>query len=395
MKVLIIHNRYQIAGGEDGVVQTEKSLLEANGHAVTLLETNNDRIKTRIDKIRTAVNTVYSYSAKEQVKRYIRESGAEVVHVHNFFPTLSPSVYYACHEAGVPVVQTLHNYRFFCATYSFFREGKVCENCLHQPFPVSSIVHKCYRNSRMGTGAVAMMQFVHRQIGTWKRVVDRYIAPTEFVRQKFIEAGLPATKIIVKPNFLHTDPGIGQGRGRYALFVGRLSPEKGVETLLQAWQRLGEKIPLKIVGEGPLSEQVAQHSQQVVGIDWLGKLTRPEVIDLMKNAHALIFPSLWYEAFPLVIVEAYASGLPVIASNLGSQSSLIQHQKTGLHFSPGNIDDLVRQVEWSLNHPSEMATMRQATRAEFEMKYTAEQNYAILMDAYKKTIQDYCCSISN
>ena len=388
MRVLILHNRYQIAGGEDGVVRAEKALLEAYGHSVDLLEINNDDITSFIDKAKTALGTIYSFSSKKLLSKAISGFSPDVVHVHNFFPKLSPSIYFACKALNVPVVQTLHNYRFFCANYSFFREGKVCENCLHESFPISGVVHKCYKSSTVGTAIVSTMQFVHRQIGTWNHMVDRYIAPTEFVLEKFIEAGLPRRKFVIKPNFLESDPGIGQGTGKYALFVGRLVPEKGIGTLLKAWQELGSTLPLKIVGEGPLEDQVGQACDQSSGIEWLGKLPRDNVIKLMKDAHALIFPSLWYEVFPLVIVESYAIGLPIISSKIGSQSSLIQHQRTGLHFEPGSVNDLISQVEWSLENPTKMTSMRQFSRQEYESKYTANQNYEMLMNIYGSVIKD-------
>jgi glycosyltransferase involved in cell wall biosynthesis len=388
MKILILHNQYQIAGGEDGVVHIEKALLEAYGHSVSLLEVNNDSINSLLDKAKTAFGTIYSYASERLVSRAIAKFSPDIVHVHNFFPKLSPSVYFACKKLNVPVVQTLHNYRLFCATYSFYRDGKVCEDCLHKTFPWPGIVHGCYRGSKVGTAAVATMQFTHRIFGTWNKLVDCYITPTEFVRQKFIEAGLPESKLFVKPNFLAPDPGCGQGTGGYALFVGRLSPEKGIDTLLRAWQRIGKKMPLKIVGEGPLTNQVVAASDASESIEWLGKLPKSEVIALMKDAHLLIFPSLWDEVFGLVVVEAYAVGLPVIASNIGSLSSLIKHQKTGLHFRPGDAKDLADQVFWVLNHTDEVSSMKAAARKEFENQYTAEENYKILMNTYTKVLQN-------
>ncbi len=383
-RVLLLHNRYQIAGGEDVVVQTEKALLEANDHPVALLETNNDDIASPLEKAKAATNAIYSYSSKQWVRAEIASFLPDVVHVHNFFPLLSPSVYYACREAGVPVVQTLHNYRLLCPDVYFFREGKVCEDCLGKFFPWPAIVHGCYHGSRAGTAVVATMLSTHRALQTWTKMVDVYIALTEFARQKFIQGGLPANKIVVKPNFIHPDPREGEGQGRYALFVGRLSPEKGLETLLKAWEKIGERMPLKIVGEGSLANVVAEASQKLLGVEWLGKQPKEQVLALMKEAQVLVFPSMWYEGFPLVIVEAYAVGLPVIASDLGSPSLLIDQGRTGLHFRPGDSEDLVAKVEWALTHSTELAQMRREARAEFEAKYTAQQNYQMLMDIYER-----------
>jgi glycosyltransferase involved in cell wall biosynthesis len=217
-------------------------------------------------------------------------------------------------------------------------------------------------------------------------MVDVYIALTEFAQQKFIQGGLPVEKIVVKPNFVYPAPSPGEGQGGYALFVGRLSPEKGIDTLLAAWERLGRKVPLKIVGDGPLALQVDKAAQQVPGVEWLGRLPKTQVLALMKNAQILLFPSLWYEGFPMVIAEAFAVGLPVVASELGSMSSLITPGHTGLHFHPGNPEDLATKVEWVLTHPAELNQMRREARAEFEAKYTAEQNYQMLMAIYERVV---------
>ena len=386
MRVLLLHNRYQIAGGEDVVVQTEKALLEANGHCVTLVETNNDNIVGPLEKAKAAANAIYSHSSKQSVRAEVASFSPDLVHVHNFFPLLSPSLYYACREAGVPVVQTLHNYRLLCPDVYFFREGKVCEDCLGKFFPWPSVVHSCYHGSKAGTAVVAMMLSVHRALQTWTKMVDIYIALTDFARQKFIQGGLPAEKIALKPNFVYPEPSQGEGQGGYALFVGRLSPEKGLDTLLTAWEKIGEQMPLKIVGDGPLADRVASATQRLMGVEWLGRQPKDQVLALMKEAQVLVFPSVWYEGFPVVIVEAYAVGLPVIASSLGSTSSLIDHGRTGLHFRPGDPENLVSQLEWILTHPAELAQMRREARAEFEFKYTAQRNYQMLMDIYERVL---------
>ena len=311
MRILVLHNRYQIGGGEDVTVQTEKALLEARGHHVNLLEANNDQIVNPLEKAKAAMSAIYSSTAKQQVAEAIASFQPDLMHVHNFFPLFSPSIYYAGQEAGIPVVQTLQNYRLFCVNSYFFRDGKVCEDCLGKKFAWSGVVHGCYRDSRTGSAIVGTMQTVHRALGTWEKQIDVYITPTEFARQKYIQGNLPASKLVVKPNFLYSDPKQGQGQGGYALFVGRLSPEKGLDTLIQAWEKLAEiGIPLKIVGEGPLSDRIIAATQKLTAVEYLGKLPKAKVLELMQEAQCLVFPSLWYEGFPLVIVEAYAVGLP-------------------------------------------------------------------------------------
>jgi glycosyltransferase involved in cell wall biosynthesis len=385
MKILLLHNRYQFAGGEDAVVEAEKNLLESNGHDVMLLEASNHDITGSLQKVNAAVSAIYSFYSKQRVIQVITEFQPNIVHVHNFFPLFSPAVYYACHQARVPVVQTLHNYRLLCLNAYLFRQGKVCEDCLGKPIPIPGIVNGCYKDSKTGSAIVAAMLSTHRTLQTWNRMVDSYIALTEFSRQKFIENNLPPEKIVVKPNFI-PNPGLGNGTGNYALFVGRLSPEKGINILLKAWKLIGNKLPLKIVGEGPLSSEVIQAAKENDSIDYVGRKSPEEVYKLLQEAKFLVFPSMWYEGLPRTIIEAYATGTPVIASNLGSMSSLIKDGLTGLLFQPGNIQDLVNKIDWSLKNPEKITQMRSYARAEFEEKYTPEKNYQMLMEIYNRLI---------
>jgi len=383
MRILTIHNQYQIRGGEDECHEAEVNLLREMGHQVEVYEENNDRVKA-LGKLRMATKTVWSQEAYQTVRHQLRERPCDVVHVQNFFPLISPSVYYAAKAQGVPVVQTLHNYRFLCPNALFFRDGRVCEDCLGEFIPYPGVLHGCYRDSQAASGGVATMLTVHRAMSTWTKMVDIYIALTEFARQKFIAGGLPAEKIVVKPNFVSPDPEPGSGCGGYALFVGRLSTEKGLDTLLAAWEHLGTQIPLKIVGDGPLAEQVAQAAKRLPQVEWLGRRPIKEVYALMGEAMFLVFPSKWYETFGRVAIEAFARGTPVVAANIGAIAELIDSNRTGLKFSPGDPADLAAKVEWLLEHPTELAQMRQEARAEFEAKYTAEENYRKLMQIYAK-----------
>jgi glycosyltransferase involved in cell wall biosynthesis len=383
MRILLVHNRYQIPGGEDTVFAAEKAMLETHGHEISTLEPSNLEITGWPRRLKTGLQAIYSYPAKQRMSAEISRFRPDIVHVHNFFPLLSPSIYSACREAHIPVVQTLHNYRLLCPNALFFRDGRVCEDCMGKVVPWPGVLHACYRGSRLATGPVAAMLTIHRALKTWTDDVDAYIALTEFSRQKFIEGGLPREKILVKPNFVHPAPATGKGEGGFALFVGRLSAEKGVGTLLAAWETLGEKIPLKIAGDGPLADEV----KAARGIEWLGRVSRDRVVALMQDAAVLIFPSVWYETFGMSIIEAYAVGLPVIASKIGVVNSLVAHQRTGLHFLPGDPADLAVQVEWMLNHPEEWSQMRQNARAEFEAKYRAERNYETLIHIYETAIE--------
>lgn len=386
MRVLVLHNSYQTAGGEDVVVEAERSLLEANGHTVRMLAANNHGITSFPARIKAGISCVYSRDWKQRVLAEIRSFRPDVVHVHNFFPLLSPSVYYACREAGAPVVQTLHNFRLVCPNALLFRQGRTCEDCVGKSFAWPGVVHACYKESRLGTAAVASMLAVHRRMGTWTRLVDAYIALTDFARDKLIEGGLPAEKVLTKPNFVDPDIGPGEGTGGYALFVGRLSGEKGIEVLLAAWERLEVAVPLKIVGDGPLWSRVADLPRKH-GVEYWGRQPKSEVVKLMRDALFLVFPSTCYEGFAMVIAEAFSAGLPVIASDLGSMSSLISNGRTGLHFRPGDPDDLAAKIRWAVTQPEELARIRLEARAEYKAKYTACRNYQLLMSIYDHVIQ--------
>lgn len=381
MRILSIHNRYQIRGGEDESREAEERLLREMNHLVEVYEENNDRLNT-LNPIQMSLKTVWSSQAYGIVRHRLAKQFHDVVHVQNFFPLISPSVYYAARAEGVPVVQTLRNYRLLCPNGLFFRDGHICEDCLGKPVPWPGVLHACYRESRTASTAVATMLVIHRTMRTWSNMVNKYIALTEFSRQKFIQGGLPANKIVVKPNFVHPDPGVGKGQGGYALFVGRLSVEKGLDTLLAAWEQLRGQIPLKIVGNGPLSSQVAETIERLSNVEWLGRRSMEEVYALMGEAMVLIFPSKWYETFGRVAVEAFAKGTPVIAANIGAIAGLVEDGRTGLHFHSGNSEDLATKVEWILAHPAELARMRLEARSEFEAKYTAKENYHRLVEIY-------------
>lgn len=381
MQILSIHNNYLIRGGEDESRAAEEQLLRATGHRVDVYEEHNQRI-AELGATQTAIRTIWSQESYHLVKQQLQKSAYDLVHVQNFFPLISPSVYYAARSQNVPVVQTLRNYRLLCPNGLFFRDGKVCEDCLGKFFPVSGMLHNCYRQNRAATATTAMMLMFHRLLGTWLNQVNLFIALSEFARNKFISAGFPAEKVVVKPNFVDPDPGVGTGQGGYALYVGRLSVEKGLDTLLQAWEHLAYPIPLKIVGDGPLAPLVTAATQRCSQIEWLGRKSLPKVYNLMGEATMLIFPSKWYETFGRVAVEAFAKGTPVIAANLGAIAELVTSGHTGLHFHPSDPLDLATQVDWLLSHPQTYRSMRQAARAEYETKYTAAQNYQRLLEIY-------------
>jgi len=389
MKLLLAHNRYLHAGGEDVVFRREGELLRSAGHdVVEYVRHNSDISKDGIlSNIRAATRTFWARNTAQEMRSLLRSVKPHLVHFHNTFPLISPAAYYVCKEEGVPVVQSLHNPRIMCPAATLYREGRTCEDCLGRTFAWPGVVHACYHNSRSQTAVVAGMLGLHRLLGTWQERVDAYIVFTEFFRQKFIAAGVPREKIFAKPHFLNTDPGMKQQRGGdYALFLGRLAPEKGVLTLLKAWRTL-KHIPLQVAGHGQLQKEVHEFEQDHAWVKTLPYLPHKECFDLIKGARFLVWPSEGYcETFGLVAIEAFACGTPVIASSSGAMKELVEDGKTGLHFEPGNAEDLAAKVEWAWTHPHEMESMGRAGRAEYMSKYTAAGNYETLMEIYNRAI---------
>ncbi|HPZ07373.1 MAG TPA: glycosyltransferase family 4 protein [Candidatus Eremiobacteraeota bacterium] len=379
-KILLAHNYYKIRGGEDESCESEKKLLTEKGHKIHFYEEHNRRIDD-IGFIRTALNSIWSGETYSNVKKILSEERFDLIHVQNFFPLLSPSIYYAAKSKGVAVVQSLHNYRLLCPGALFFRNGQVCEECLNKPIPYPGIIHSCYRNSLPGSAVVCAMLTYHSMIKTWDKMVDIYIANTEFSRQKYIENGFSPHKIIVKPNFVYPDPGCGSGKGNYAIYSGRLSEEKGLKTLLKAWEKIGKNFTLKIAGSGPLEKKIKNKSN----VELLGGLPVTELYPIMGEATFLIFPSEWYETFGRVAIEAFAKGTPVIASNIGAIAEVVTTERTGLLFQPGNVEDLTEKIEWMLSH--DLSRMRKEARNEYETKYTAERNYELVMNIYNIALE--------
>ena len=381
MRIVSVYNYYRNRGGEDEVFDAESALLESHGHEVIRYSRHNTDIDG-MNQFQLGAMTLWNHGAYDDLRRLIRARRPDVVHFHNTFPLVSPAAYYAVRSEGVPVVQTLHNFRIICPNALLYRNGRVCEECIGRALPWPGIVHGCYQKSPKATAGVAAMLALHRILGTWQKQVDVYIALTEFARTKFIEGGLPAEKIVVKPNFVYPDPGAGipDTANPYALFVGRLVENKGIPTLLKAWKQLNGIVPLKIAGTGPLAEAVRHTGGAAVEV--IGRIPHDQVLQLMCGASMFIAPYTAYESMPFTILEAYACGVPVIASNLGSMAVLVKHRETGLLFEAGNADILARTVTWALDHPIEMRRMRAAARKEFELRYSAENNYEHLISVY-------------
>ena len=386
MKILVAHNQYQYAGGEDIVVAEEVRMLQQRGHSVHQYTVNNDGISGVWRQTVVAVRSFYSRPALREISNLLASFQPDILHVHNFFPSISPAIFFAAGKYRVPVVQTLHNYRLICANAMLFRDERPCEDCTAGNSFLPGVIHACYRGSRVGSAIVGASTSVHAALGTWSNRIDRYIALTQFAARQLGNGRIPAEKIRIKPNFA-PDRGYGQGQGGFALYVGRLSSEKGLETILAA-DRLGHlPIPVHIAGDGPLLTEIeracARPGSRLI---YLGRLPRSEVVEQMKRAAALLVPSLWYEGFPMVIVEALSCGLPIIASRIGGLPEMVQDGHSGLLFEPGDPSALLQALRNFVSDTSGIEAKRQASRDQFDRHYTEQKNYETLVEIYRELL---------
>jgi glycosyltransferase involved in cell wall biosynthesis len=386
MKVLQVHNHYSYPGGEDTVFYRERELLRSAHHEVLEFTRHNDEITESgfLRKANLGLQSVWAWDSAKALRSFLQSEKPDVAHFHNVVPLISPAAYHVCHDERIPAVQSLHNPRLLCPAATLHREGVVCEECAEKAVPWPGVIHACYHKSRFQTAVMAGMLMTHRLMKTWQERIDAYIVFTEFFRQKFIAAGLPPEKIFVKPHFVPADPGMKDKPGNYALYMGRLAPEKGVATLLEAWKTLND-VPLWIRGEGSMEEVVRRFAEGISSVRLLPRLSQRECFDVIKGARFLVWPSEgYYESFGLVAIEGFACGVPVIASRVGAMTEIVEDGRTGLHFNPGDAADLAAKVDWAWTHPKDMDVMGNFARLEYEAKYTAQQNYPRLMEIYKQ-----------
>ncbi len=377
--ILMVHNFYRQAGGEDAVFRMERDLLTKHGHQVATLEADN-RDTEGLPAPKVFGDSIWSREQARSLTELIRSFRPEIVHFHNTFFRISPAAIWAARSEGVPVVQTLHNFRLACVNGLLFRDGRPCETCVGKPFAWPGIRHKCYHDSHVHSASVAVASTLHAALGTYRNKVNAYIALSRFSREKFIRHGLPAEKIHVKGNFIDPDPGPGDHGGEYALFVGRLSPEKGLPILLKAWETGLIDLPLKIAGSGPLEELLRSSNPSCV--EFSGQLDRTQILQLMKNATVLIFPSQVYENFPVTIVEAFATGLPVIASDLGAMAEIVGTE-FGYLFRADDPRSLADTVRAALASRKELEAKGMKARERFVGSLSAECNYRDLIGIYR------------
>lgn len=387
MKILLVHNMYKQPGGETCVFQSEGELLSRNGHFVERMVFDNAGIRTFLDICLSGLKLVYNPVSARKLSKKIEQFNPDIIHVHNFMPLISPSIFFVAKKYNVPVILTLHNYRLICPSATLYHNEKIYEKSINSIFPIDAILKGVYRNSRIQTAAVAIMVAFHNIIGTWRTKVDFYIALSNFAKEKFRRSALsiPEDRLVVKPNFVQ-DCGIGQStRDNFFLFVGRLVEEKGIQTLLKATKLHNFK--LTIIGDGPLSKMVEDAARQNENIRYLGFQDKPSTISHLKKCKALIFPSIWYEGLPLVILEAFSTGTPVIASKLGSMAEIVQNRINGMHFESGNEADLVDKIAEINARPEWARCLADNARLNYLVRHTPDKNYSMLISIYQQALE--------
>ncbi len=389
MKILIAHNSYQQAGGEDTAVKSEIALLRQHGHEVIEYRRNNLEIRDQ-SQVKTALSTLWSSQSNKELKLLCERFRPELIHAHNTFPLISPSLYWFATYQRIPIVQTLHNFRLICPQAMLLRNGVVCEDCVGN-FPWRATTRACYHDSHLQSAVVTSMLGVHRFLGTYQHRVSAYIAMNHFCRNKFIAGGLPEEKIHIKPNFVDSKRQPNWAARSDGLFVGRLSEEKGINTLIAAKKMLANAMnhqdktvstSIKIIGAGPLHKDVVE----AFSGDYLGPQKPEAIFELLHKSSFLVAPSTCYETFGLAAAEAFSCGVPVIASRHGGLAELVTDDVNGLLFEPGNANELAQKIAWASTHPEQMANMGRAAYEEYQNKYTPKRNYTLLMDIYQNAL---------
>jgi glycosyltransferase involved in cell wall biosynthesis len=384
MRILFLHNRYIYRGGEDESRGQEIAMLRARGEEVLDYALDNAEIKSK-NLVTIGLRSVWNADEAARVKDLIRSTKPDLMKVDNFFPLLSPSIFHAAKEMGVPTVLSVRNYRLVCPSANLFRDGHICTTCVGSKVALAAIQHRCYRQSYLQSAAVVASNAYAHLRGVWTDSVDRYIAVSSFVKQQLVAGGFPESKIVIKPNFI-SDSGVGDGSGGYGLFVGRLTEEKGVRSLLNAWPHIPQSVPLKIIGDGPLEPVVRQAAEADPRIEYVGRKSLTEVCDYLEKAAFLIFPSEWYEPFGRTIVEAYSKGTPVIAALTKPMNAMVEEGITGLLYKPGDSKDLASTVSILMTDSERLIQMRAHARARYLAAYTEDQNYLQLMEIFNQCI---------
>lgn len=381
--VLIVHNYYQIPGGEDTVVANEKKMLEDHGHKVILYTRNNSELKemSKFQKLKLPFTTIFNPRTYKDIKRIIRKENIDVVHVHNTLNLISPAVYYAARSMRIPVVQTVHNFRFVCPGATFYRDGHICEDCVRNGLK-TAVKYGCYRKSKLQTLACVVTLKFHSLTNIYHKI--NYICLTDFTKQK-LESFTKEAKVFIKPNFVY-DIGLKDAYDYYYLFVGRVEEIKGINILIDAFKNMPDK-KLKIAGQGDLDDLIKNKviKEHLNNIELLGYQNRESVNRLLKNAKALIMCSQWYETFGMVIAEAYSCGTPVIVGNIGNIKELVLPGKTGELFCYNSYEKLIEAIK--IFEKNDYHTYSLNAYDFFKNRLNAELNYMQLIKIYKNIVK--------
>ena len=390
MRILFIHNRYQQPGGEDVAVELESQLLKDKGHDVRVLFFQNSNPEGSVGKITKGMRAIYDRNSYRVVKNEIEVFRPDVVHVHNFFYAASPSIFYAAKKMNVPAVLTLHNYRLICANALLLRHGQVCELCVNNLLPLAGIRYRCYHNSMAESAFVTFVTSTHKLIRTWDKNISRLIVLTQFAQSRFVGSSIRVDeqKLFIKPNFI-PDPGLGEtNREDFFLFVGRLSYEKGIDVLANAFAGLPTQ-KLVVIGDAADSQAEMARFLDNSNITLKGRLNKDGVLAYMKRCKALIFPSTWYEGLPFVIIEAFATGTPVIASRLGSMAELVNDKLNGFLFEPGNVTDLQEKIHLFLQtERQDRNALYENARTTYVQNFSPEKHYQTILTLYETVIAE-------
>jgi glycosyltransferase involved in cell wall biosynthesis len=381
MKILLIHCTYRFKGGEDTVVAEEQKLMQKHGAETRLLEFNNEK-----GALLNLLLLPFNPFAYRKTQQAIRSFQPDVVHIHNVHFAGSPSVLAAVKKEGIPLVMTLHNFRLLCPSAILFFKGKPFLKSIHQNFPIDAALKGVYKNSKLLTFWMSLSMQVHQWMKIWNKP-DKYIVLSEHARRIFMDSKMHFSpqKLMIKPNFCSVPPILPSARGNFFLYIGRLTEEKGVRLMMEAFIKTG--FELKMAGDGPLKEEVIALAAQHPNITYLDSLKKDAVFKWLSSGTALVFPSVWYEGMPLTIIEAYACGTPVIASKIGAMETMITDHYNGLHFEPGNVSDFVAKlVEWQTVSEKEKEVFYQNARDTYEQLYTPEKNWEQLSGLYNSLL---------
>ena len=386
MKILLCHNYYLQPGGEDQVFNDEAALLESRGCEVLRYVRHSEDVEA-LGRLQQVNRTIWNRRTFDELREIIRAERPDVMHCTNIFPLISTAAYDAARVERLPVVQSLHNFRTLCVNGLLMRDGTPCEKCVGCDVPWHGVVHKCYRDSRLASAVLATTIATQKLKRECRDPVTLYVALSEFSRQTFIQGGFPADRVIAKTNFVAPDPGVGVGLSGGAIFVGRLSEEKGIDLLVKAWKRIAAPLPLTIVGDGPLAEMAQAAARDDSRITWLGRQPVEEIYRLVGDAGFLVLPSRCYENCPKTILEAYSKGTPALVARHGALREFVRADETGRHFTPGDASDLAAKATELFDAPHTLTKMRRRARAEFEAKYTADTNFQMLAAIYARAIR--------